>query len=396
MERYGQTIVKSVDVDIFDEGTQLDPFPAYRAIRDSGPVCKLTHHGIYAVARHEHVKAVLSNWQDFSSASGVTMNSTMNQLTQGSVLASDPPEHSGSRKIITRPLAPARLVALKGRLSDLARERIARLIGNGPVDCMAELATLLPLTVVSELVGLPEEGRERMLEWAAAAFNGQAVVGQHPRSDAAFAVLGEMVEYLADPSLPKRLRPGSWAATLWEAVEAGELVAGDFVSVVQSYVTPSLDTTIFGLGNVLWLLANNPEQWAALKEQPSLAIRCVNEALRVESPVLGFARVTTRDVEIGGAALSAGSRLITLLGAANRDERRYENPDCFDIKRDASDHLAFGGGVHRCAGGNLAMLELTTVVEKLVKQVDRIDFIAAERSDSLGLRGFSKLELVLK
>lgn len=394
-ETNDQTLAASVNIDLFSDATRGDPYPAYRAMRDSGPVCELTHHGIFGVARHADVKAVLGNWKDFSSASGVTMNSVMNHLTQGSLIASDPPEHTGLREVIMRPLAPARLAALRGRLNELARDRIALLVGIGPVDCIADLAMLLPLAVVSELVGLPEEGREKMLDWAAAAFNGIAVAGQHPLSDGAFPILGEMVQYLADPSLPARLRPGSWAATLWASVEAGEIDADSFVSVVQAYVTPSLDTTIFGLGNLLWLLAKNPEQWAALKHQPSLAIRCVNEALRFESPVLGFARVATRDVEIGGTTLAAGSRLITLLGAANRDERRYEDPGRFDIKRDASDHVAFGGGIHRCAGGNLAMLELTIVLEELVKQVDRIDFVSAERNESLGLRGFSSLKLSL-
>lgn len=386
--------IPSVDDDIFSERVRADPFATYRKIRDSGPVCALTHHGVIAVARHADVKAVLGNWEDYSSASGVTMNDMMNQVTQGSMIASDPPHHTQMRKVITRPLAPGKLIALKSRLSELARQQVEALKGAGKVDVVADLATLLPLNVVSELVGLPEEGRERMLDWAAAAFNGLAREG-NPQSDAVFPILGEMVAYLTDPSLPQRLKPGSWAADLWAGVEAGEIERDNFATVVQAYVTPSLDTTIYGMSNLIWLLANNPEQWALLKAQPALVTRCINEALRLESPVLGFARVATRDVDIGGVALPKGSRLLTLLGAANRDERRYEDPEMFKIQRDASDHVAFGGGIHRCAGGNLAMLELTTVLEELVKQVDRLEIVSATRSDSLGLRGFSKLEMVL-
>lgn len=385
----------SIADDIFSDHVRHDPYETYRKIRDSGPVCALTHHDVVAVARHAEVKAVLGNWQDFSSASGVTMNDLMNGLTKGSMLASDPPDHTHLRKIMVRPLAPARLMGLKSQLAELAREKIMMLKGAGPVDIVAELATLLPLKVVSELVGLPEEGRERMLEWAAAAFNGVARQGANAKSDAVFPILATMVEYLTDPTLPDRLKPGSWAANLWASVEAGEVEREDFAQVVQGYVTPSLDTTIFGLTNIIWLLASHPDQWALLKANPSMITRCINEGLRLESPVLGFARVATRDVDLSGVILPQGTRLLTLLGAANRDERRYEDPDSFNIQRDATDHVAFGGGIHRCAGGNLAMLELTTVVEELVRQVDRLEILSTARSDSLGLRGISKLEMTL-
>ncbi|AEG50193.1 Linalool 8-monooxygenase [Sphingobium chlorophenolicum L-1] len=383
-----------IDYDIFDDAIRADPFPIYREIRDSGPVCALTRHDVFGVARHAEAKSILENWADFSSASGVTMNSITNEVMNGSLLQSDPPVHTQMRKVVMRPLAPSQLSGLRGRLTELTRERVAQLKGKGPIEIVGQLATLLPLSVVSELVGLPEEGRDNMLDWANASFNTVAPVG-HPRADAGFSVIEGMVKYLTDPSLPSRLRPGSWAAGLWSEVEAGEISPDDFSSVVQAYVMPSLDTTIYGMGNLIWLLASNPDQWALLKSQPALIPRCINEALRLEAPVLGFVRQATRDVEVSGIAIPEGARLMMLLGAANRDERRYENPDLFDIQRDARDHLAFGAGIHRCAGGNLAMLELATVLEELVKQIDHLELVSELRSDNLGLRGFSEIEMVL-
>ncbi|WP_176599065.1 MULTISPECIES: cytochrome P450 [Sphingobium] len=386
--------VTPVDYDIFDDAIRADPFPIYQEIRDSGPLCALTRHGVFCVARHAEAKSVLENWADFSSASGVTMNSITNDVMKGSLLQSDPPVHTKMRKVVMRPLAPTQLSGLRGRLTELTRERISQLKGKGPVDAVRHLTTLLPVSVVSELVGLPEEGRESMLDWAAASFNTVAPVG-HPQADAAFSVIQGMVKYLTDPSLPSKLRPGSWAAALWSEVERGEISPDDYSSVVQAYVMPSLDTTIYGMGNLIWLLASNPDQWSLLKSQPALVPRCINEALRLESPVLGFVRQATRDVEVSGIAIPEGARLMVLLGAANRDERRYENPDLFDIQRDARDHLAFGAGIHRCAGGNLAMLELATVLEELVKQIDRLELVSVDRSNNLGLRGFSKIEMIL-
>lgn len=381
-------------VDPFADAVRADPFDCYRQIRDAGPVCYLEKYGVHAIARHEELKAVLANWEDFSSASGVALNDLMNSLMVGTVLASDPPDHTQLRKILGRPLAPAPLAAMRQRLRDLASAKVAELVGRGRIEAMSELAMLLPIAVVSEMVGLPEEGRERMLDWAGAAFNGMAPAGL-PLSDDAFPIMGTMVDYITDPALIERLKPESWAAQLWATVEAGELSPEQFRSIIQGYVSPSLDTTIFAVGNLLWLLATNPDQWAALKADRALIPRCINESLRVESPALGFSRVARRDVEIGGLVIPQGARVVTILPSANRDERRYEDPDRFDIRRDARDHLAFGGGIHRCVGGNLAMLELTAVLEAVVEQVGSIELHGLVRADNAILRGFETLEVTL-
>lgn len=383
-----------IDIDLFSEATRQDPYPAYQVLRDSGEVCELAGLGLYAVGRHQQVKDILGNWEDFSSASGVALNALMNQLMAGTVLTSDPPEHKRLRDMLARPLSPARLAELRLRLAALADKRVAELIGAGRVDAMPNLAMLLPINIISEMVGLPEEGREQMLDWAAAAFNGMAAEGL-PLCDQAFPVMLGMVDYITSPDLPSRLKPGSWAADLWQFVEGGQLGEEEFRSIIQGYVSPSLDTTIFSIGNLLWLLATNPEQWRRLKENPSMISRCINESLRIESPALGFSRVAQRDVEIGQVAIPKGSRIVTVLPSANRDERRYERPDTFDIGRDASDHLAFGGGIHRCVGGNLAMLEITAILTSIVKQVESIKVHDFKRADNAVLRGFAELQIEL-
>ena len=384
----------SVDLDLFSGEVRKDPYPAYRQLRDAGPVCHIKKLDLYAVGRHRELCEILANPTDFSSASGVAMNDLMNTLMAGTVLTSDPPEHKRLRQILGGPITPARLAKLKPRMRELASARVAELRGRGRFDAMRELAMLLPLSVVSELVGLPEEGRERMLDWAAAAFNGMAPQGL-PLCDEAFPVMREMVDFITAPDLVDRLRSDGWAAQLWEAVKAGQLAPDEFQSVIQGYVSPSLDTTIFAVGNLIWLLAQHPEQWRRLKAEPGLLSRCINESLRFESPALGFSRVAQRDVAIGGVAVPTGARIITVLPAGNRDERRYEDPDRFDIRRDASDHLAFGSGIHRCVGGNLAMLEIAAVLEALVDQIDYIELHAAGRADNAVLRGFERLEVSL-
>lgn len=383
-----------LDIDLFSAETRGDPYAAYGRLRDAGSVCYIERHGLYAIGRHQELRDALTNWQDFSSAGGVAMNDLMNRLMAGTVLASDPPEHQRLRHILGIPIAPSRLGKLRPRLRALAAERVAELKGAGRFDAMRRLAMLLPLSVVSDLVGLPEEGRERMLDWAGAAFNGMAPAGVQ-LSDDAFPVMKEMVDYITAPDLVEKLRPDGWAAQLWESVKDGSLAEEEYRSIIQGYVSPSLDTTIFAVGNLLWLLATHPDQWRALKANPALQTRCINECLRFESPALGFSRLAKRDVTIGDVLVPAGARIMTVLPSGNRDERRYADPDRFDILRDAADHLAFGGGVHRCIGGNLAMLEIGAVLEAIVELVDEIDFVDGRRADNAVLRGFDYLEVSL-
>ncbi|OYU34497.1 cytochrome P450 [Novosphingobium sp. PASSN1] len=382
------------DVDLIAPEIVAEPFEAYRLLRDIGPVCEMPRYGLYAMGRHADVKAALGNWEVFSSADGVALNDICNGFMAGTPIGSDPPNHTRFRDLLARPLAPRRLVEMRGRLAELASERVREVVGSGPIDAMELLARHLPLRVISELVGLPEEGRQRMLGWANAGFNSMGAAAV-PDTGQALATMGEMIAFISDPELPARMREGSWAAELWAAVACGELTAPEAQAILQGYVTPSLDTTIYTLGTILWLLAGNPNQWALLKANPTLITRCINEALRIEGPARGFSRVTRRDHAIGDCTLPAGSRVMTVLPAANRDERRYADPDRFDITRDASDHLGFGSGIHRCVGANIAMLELTVMLEAIVREVDAIELIGAVRANSMMLRGFERLDLRL-
>lgn len=383
-----------LDIDIFSDDVRREPFEAYRRLRDAGPICRLPGYDLYAMGRHADIKAALGNWQDYASGDGVALNALTNDWMTGTTLASDPPVHKNLRDILARPFRPQKLAALRQRLADLADAKVRLLVGTGPVEAMRELAQLLPLAVISELVGLPEEGREQMLDWAAAAFNCMAPA-ELELTQSAFPVMAGMMTYINDPSLPERMRPGTWAAELWECTRTGEITEESFRSIVQGYVSPSLDTTIFAIGNLLWLLSNNPDQWSTLRKEPALVQRSVNEALRMESPALGFSRVTRRELTIGGEIVPAGARIVTVLPSGNRDERRYADPDRFDVRRDSSDHLAFGGGIHRCVGGTLAMLEITTVLEALVRHVSNIECTSAVRADNAVLRGFAELKITL-
>lgn len=380
------------NVDIYSDEILDDPYDCYSNLRETGPVVHLSRYGFYAIPRYADVRAVLGNWQDFTSAKGMAMNDPMNGALMGTVIATDPPEHKRLRSILERPIAPKELAALRARITQLADGLAERLVEKGEFDAVTGLAHFLPLAVVSELVGLPEEGRQRMLTWAAAAFDGMAPLGV-PRTQEALGVMGEMMAYSADPGLPGRLRPDGWAARLYSAAETGEIAPDQPPVMLQGYLSPSLDTTIFATTNLVWLFARNPDQWSELRRTPALIPRAINEAIRMESPIQHFSRIATRDVLIDGAPVPAGARVLVMYGSANRDDRHYDAPGRFDIRRDNGDHLGFGHANHMCVGMNLAKLEITALVQALLPRVSRFELLEAKRARNNILRGFEQLRV---
>jgi len=383
------------DVNPFELDVRENPYDFYSEIREAGPVVHLRSLDLYAVSRFADVRRVLSDQRVFSSAKGVAQNAAMNAAMAGSIVGTDPPEHTRLREILGRPLTPAKLAPMRERLSQLSAGQVERVLKDGDsVEAVSQIACFLPLTVVTELVGMPEDATARMLPWAAAAFNGMAP-DIMPGTGPALATILEMIGYVADPSLPDRLRPGSWSAQLHEASVRGEIDYDQFTSMLQGYLMPSLDTTIFAMSNLLWLFANNRDQWELLRSRPALIPRAINEAIRIESPVQFFSRVVTEDTDIDGVPVKAGSRVFVMYAAANRDPRRFQDPDRFQIDRDSTDHVGFGHSAHRCVGMNLALMEMTAMLTALIGKVSAIELLDAKRADNAILRGFQKLALRL-
>ena len=379
------------DADPWSDEGLLDPYAQYRGLRDLAPAVWLRRYGVYALARFDSVRRALRDWQIFSSASGVGMNEESNALTRGSLLTSDGAEHVALRKIVGRPLGTQAMSALRETIVAEAEAVAQRVTERGSFDGVTDLAWHLPLTVVRQLVGLPDEGRERMLQWGAAGFNSGGPPNE--RSRAGTALRREMLEYMRVQAVPGKLLPGSWGAQLYEAGERGEIPLERCAREMANYVGPSLDTTINATTSALWLFAEHPEQWEAIRHDAGLIPNAVSEVLRFESPVQFFTRYVTAEVSFDDVILPAGSRVLIMYGSANRDERRWENPDQFDIRRDARDQLGFGHGAHICLGMPLARLEIESLLGALAKRVKRFELGNAERAINNSLRGFGRLPL---
>jgi cytochrome P450 len=344
---------------------------------------------MFVLPRYAEVRDALENWQVFSSAGGVTMNDEMNEKLRGGLLCSDPPTHDVLRKVIERPLTPKAVSTLRERVTAEAERLVERLVGKGTFDVATELAPHLPVSIVSELVGLPEEGRERMLDWAPANFDCFGPINE--RTNAAFPIVGEMVNYAFTQCVPGKLKPGGWAQMIWDAAEKGEIDPAICPFLMNDYMGPSLDTTIFATISTIWLFARHPEEWEIVRRNPALLPPAINEAIRIESPIQAFSRYVAQDHEIDGVPLPRGSRAIVLFGSANRDERKWGDPENFRVMRNATnEHLGFGFGEHQCVGNNLARMEIRALLAALAKRVTRFELHEMERGVNNVLRGIRK------
>ncbi|OYD70992.1 cytochrome P450 [Rhodococcus sp. OK302] len=380
-------------LDVFTDAALLDPWAGYRELRDQGPVVFLDRYGMHAATRYSAVSHILRTPDVFISGEGVMMNDESNQMIRGNTLCSDGEEHATSRGVVVKPLTPKALRPLQEEIRTQARDLVDRLTARGQFDAVTDLAQYLPVTIVSNLVGLPEEGRERMLLWASESFNSCGPLNE--RALNSFPVLGEMVEYATTQAVPGKLKPGSWAEAVFLAADRGEVAKERCPMMMMDYMGPSLDTTIFAISSAVWLFARHPDQWDLIRQNPSLIPGAINEVLRMESPLQCFSRKVAVDTEVDGVALEAGSRVITYYGAANRDERQYPEPDRFDITRNPTDHLGFGAGPHACVGMNLARLEMRSLFEELAAKVERFEVLSETRALNNVLRGFASLDVAV-
>ncbi len=389
------TTAPASDLDLFTNEALLDPYPLYDELRELGSAVWLTKLGAYALPRYAEAREVLRDWETFSSAQGVMLNDIVNGAAGGvATICCDPPRHEEQRRVLRRPLMMNALKELEPRLTQEADALVDRLVAQESFDGVTDFAHHLPLTIVSHLVGIPESGRAKMLAWATATFDSMGPM--NARTQAAVPMTLEMIKYANTEAVPPNLEPGGWAQRVYDAGARGELQPEFCPSIMSGYLAPSLDTTINGISSAMLLLGQHPEQWQLLREDPSLIPNAINEILRLESPIQRFTRVTTAETTVGDVPIQEGARVMVLYGAANRDQRRWEDPTRFDIRRPrVAEHLAFGNGTHACVGSGLARMEMKVLLEALVQRVQRFEIANPKRAINQMLRGLASLEVTV-
>ncbi len=367
--------VPVITADPFSLENLTQPHALHEQLREAGPVVYLDQYKIWAMARYEQVNAALKNWETFSSASGAGLSNFRKEKpwrVPSLLLEADPPAHTHAREIVGPILAPPALRALRPEFESEAAALVDRLIALGSFDAVSDLAEVYPLKVFGDAVGVPEEGRENLLPYANMVFNGFGPRNQLLEN--AMAKAQVVLPWIAASCSRESLRPGSFGAHIWAEVDKGKVPADWAPLLVRSLLSAGIDTTVNGLAAVIYAFASNSEQWSILRAEPRLAKQAFEEAIRWESSVQTFFRTTTREVEIAGSRIPEGEKVLLFLGAANRDPRRWSEPDRFDIRRNANGHVGFGMGIHRCVGQTVARLEGEILLTALARRIERIEF----------------------
>ena len=365
--------IPTSDVDYYSDEFILDPYPFYKELRNFAPAVWLSLYDVWFVSRYEDVTAGLQNADVFCSGKGVTLNPAVNEGMGGNMVMQDAPAHTSMRKIFMKPLLPQGLKEVRDQIKDSADAHIDQLVKRKHFDAVEALSLFLPMQIVTDLIGIDEEGKENMLSWAGGVFNAFG----HPnteRTKAGMLDVKALMDYVQQKVTRDMLVKGGWGDQVFKAADEGKITHEQATFMMFDYMIPSIDTTINATSNAVWLFSENPEQWDLLRENPALIPNAINEILRMEAPIRSFTRCLTKDFEIEGITLKEGSFAFLSYASASLDERKFGNPEKFDISRkNASEHLGFGFGPHSCPGSNLARLEIRSLLESLLTRVKRFE-----------------------
>ena len=345
----------------------------YRRMRDEAPLYEDPQGRFFAVTRHEDVLSILADSKRFSNEGVSTAVSALPILQQ-----IDAPLHDELRALVITAFTPRRIAELEPWIRKQARELLSKFVGRGECDLMAEYARHLPSMAIGEMLGLPPELREPMLEWTESLI-GISANGDQAVERAALAIAETFKELLA----ARRAQPRDdlMTALIEAEIDGGRKLSEDeLLGFCFQLILAGNDTTTNLIANGSVLLARHPEQRSELVRDPSLIPNAVEEMMRIESPTQVLPRRLLCDVELHGVTLPEGSEVRLLYAAANRDERVFPEPDRFDVRRaNARRHLALGHGLHFCLGAALARLEAKIAIEELLAQVPDFELAEAPR-----------------
>jgi cytochrome P450 len=412
-----------MDWDPYSSHWRDDPYPKYRELRDDAPVFHSPASDTWTVSRYDDVVAVMRNTEVFSSKTrGGQMEAAMSELSLAEklqlfarfvtrmraapwtvrnsrmLIQEDGAVHLRMRDLVNRGFTPRQIKRLEPRIRALVAECMAKLAHEAQFDLVSELNTPLPVTVIAELLGVEPERRHVFKHWSDVIISGATGSGiANPLASGVLDAMGELRAYLRPIARDRRRHPADDLISILVAAK----VDGEGLSDYEIFLFVLLlliagnETTTNLLGNAVDALLAHPDQLARVAADPRLVPALVEETLRFDGPIQFLTRVTTREVELHGVRIPAHARVAVLLGSANRDERRFPEPDRFDLARDTRGHVAFGFGAHFCLGASLARLEARAALEALVPELPRLARVRPEREflDSYLIRGRARLDL---
>ena len=402
-----------------------DPYPCYRALREQAPVAFSASTNAWCVSRYDDVMFVLRNPELFSSRAMFTflMNNgsdgappitwgmlgflarfvfqvRMNPfgyLSARNLIAEDGESHTTMRGIVNRGFTPRRIAAWDGKARELVADAMAKLRRGEEFDLIEDLAVPLPVTIISEMLGVEPERQRDFKRWSDTLIFAIAGPGRaNPFQRRIVDTFMELLSYLKRITGERKRHPTDDLISLLVSEQEGEVALStrEVVQFVMLLLVAGNETTTNLIGNATAALLDHPDELTRLAADPALIPGAVEEALRFDSPIQVVFRTATQDVELAGVKIPKGAYVAPLLGSANRDERRYPDPDRFDITRNPQGHVGFGFGKHFCLGASLARLEARIALEALAPELVRLEREGPrEVVDSFLVRGPRKLAL---
>jgi len=385
-----------------------DPYPFYRRLREEAPVFKAPQ-GFWLITRYEDValslrdrrfgKDFVGNMERRYGDSSGMQEPAIASLAR-TMLVLDPPDHTRLRGLVNKAFTARRVADMRPRIKKLVDEQLDRIMDKGEMDVMRDLAHRLPVIVICDMLGIPEDHRTPFL--AGSNVNGRILEPvpmtreELDQANRNTEMAGAYFRQLCD--LRRRDPQDDLTTELVRAEEAGDkLTAEELEANIGLLFGAGHETTTNLIGNGLLALHRNPDQWERMKAEPDLIPNAVEELLRYDSSVQLTGRVTHAEVELGGVQIGPQESVIALLGAANRDPAQYPDPDCLDIGREHIRPMSFGGGIHHCLGAQLARLEAELVFAALVERMPGLTLPEKDQPAwrrSFTLRGLSRLPAV--
>ena len=408
------------DFNPFDSATLQCPFPHYAQMREEQPVMLIESLGIYLVTRHDLVLGILRDPGTYSSMFGgasmplpadarAKMASVMadGYPRVPTMLTADMPDHTRYRRLVSKAFTPKVIAELEPVIRAIAIKLIDSWIDSGSIEFVEQFGVPLPVEVIAHALNVPESRMADFKRWSDDSIAGIGTnVSLEKRLEAEKGV-NEYQHYFAAEFEKRKIEPQDDLLTALlqariddddpEVTDKRPLGMAEMLSIVQQLLVAGNETTTKLLTETMRLLANNPDQWQLLRQDPTRASNVIEEALRLSTPTQGMFRIATRDHELEGVHIPKGARLVIVFASANRDEAIYADADAFDPDRDSlRDHLAFGKGIHFCLGAALSRLEGKVALEELVRRLDSFTLAESNKFEyfpSFLLRGLTRLDV---
>jgi len=373
-----------------------DPYPVYRELRDHHPAHLNETRSFWALSRFADVWDAVHDPSTYSSADGIVIGDEgiSDQGLLPMMITMDPPRHGQLRGLVSRAFTPRRIAAMESTIRTVATELLDGIVEMSRCDLVQDFAAPLPTIIIADLLGVPRSDRAQFREWSDHLI--QLDPDSPGLSEAALLASAALYDYFGGILAQRRRAPRDdlVSALLHAEVDGGRLSEEELRGFCFMLLVAGNETTTNLISNTAVLLAEHPDQRAALVADPSRLPGAVEESLRYDSPVQGLARTLTRDVELHGCAMQKGQKVLLLFGSANRDGREFDDPDRFEITRSIDRQLAFGHGTHYCLGAALARLEARVAYEELLRRLPDYELGGAsdiERLHSGPIRGFLHL-----